>query len=204
MSNAKQKAESTGVFSLHPSPAPRLCVNSSSPVGVAKHRLILYWNTAVLLFPFTHTPTSSDTTGIGRLPYYYFLLLINCPRSSRSDWKTAVLLLPFTPRPSTQLVDRLEDCRIYTSFYLSEGLEVCYLIGRLPYLYFLLLHGSSSHLCADWKTAVFILPSTHTPRRETVKRLEDCRIYTSFYLSASGRYATPDWKTAVFILPFTQ
>ena len=30
-----------GCFSLHPSPAPRLCVNSSSPVGVAKHRLIL-------------------------------------------------------------------------------------------------------------------------------------------------------------------
>jgi hypothetical protein len=96
MSNAKQKAESTGVFSLHPSPAPRLCVNSSSPVGVAKHRLILYWNTAVLLLP--STCSSAD-------------------------------------RPST----RLEDCRIYTSFYSLLGVLQRLLIGRLPYLYFLLL-----------------------------------------------------------------
>ena len=35
----------------------------------------------------------------------------------------------------------LEDCRIYTSFYLGINGLADYLIGRLPYLYFLLLQA---------------------------------------------------------------
>ena len=34
---------------------------------------------------------------------------------------------------------RLEDCRIYTSFYSLTACDLVNLIGRLPYLYFLLL-----------------------------------------------------------------
>ena len=77
-----------------------------------------------------------------------------------SDWKTAVFILPFTQSFSDFPSYRLEDCRIYTSFYYKWSKVSNTGIGRLPYLYFLLLKV------------------LHTVE---VLRLEDCRIYTSFY-----------------------
>ena len=54
MSNAKQKAESTGVFSLHPSPAPRLCVNNPFAGGGGETPAYSFvGKTAVLLLPST-------------------------------------------------------------------------------------------------------------------------------------------------------
>ena len=76
---------------------------------------------------------------IGRLPYLYFLLL---PHVGAIGWR------------------RLEDCRIYTSFYYVTEHSHGNLIGRLPYLYFLLLGKSDGNVKQDWKTAVFILPFT--------------------------------------------
>ena len=75
----------------------------------------------------------------------------------------------------------LEDCRIYTSFYYSGGIREGNRIGRLPYLYFLLLQIEVTIVVIDWKTAVFILPFTRFRRWSDAIRLEDCRIYTSFY-----------------------
>ena len=75
------------------------------------------WKTAVFILPFTLCSATATEVGledcriitsfylsvstwsgptIGRLPYYYFLLLGNCSGCSGHDWKTAVLLLPFT------------------------------------------------------------------------------------------------------------
>ena len=78
-------------------------------------------------------------TLIGRLPYYYFLLLLRGASGSGEDWKTAVLLLPST-KPLKQ-----------------EGHP---LIGILPYLYFLLLKLVEEQNPLDWNTAVLLLPST--------------------------------------------
>ena len=224
MSNAKQKAESTGVFSLHPSPAPRLCVNSSSPVGVAKHRLILYWNTAVLLLPSTCSSADRPSTRledcriitsfywgyraclhgeigilpyyytsfysdwvrysvmkIGILPYYYFLLLPWHSQEWMFDWKTAVLLLPSTRAEQVHRIPWLEDCRITTSFYSTGTRESAAWIGRLLYYYFLLLWDGSKSATRDWKTAVLLLPSTNTKGGKERAWLEYCRIITSFY-----------------------
>ena len=58
------------------------------------------WKTAVLLLPFTTGITTEDINRIGILPYYYFLLLLGYCRGLHS---------------------RLEDCRIYTSFYLTSS-----------------------------------------------------------------------------------
>ena len=55
------------------------------------------------------------------------------------------------------------------------------MIGRLPYLYFLLLRRRGRGKTVDWKTAVFILPFTLTFIDYHKMGLEDCRIYTSFY-----------------------
>ena len=78
-------------------------------------------------------------------------------------------------------MERLEDCRIYTSFYSLADIINVKLIGRLPYLYFLLLSWALMLSDSDWKTAVFILPSTTAVWEANTLRLEDCRIYTSFY-----------------------
>ena len=213
-----------GCFSLHPSPTPRLCVNSSSPVGVAKHRLILYWKTAVLLLPSTRVQDAREFGLIGRLPYLHFLLLLSAAHTDGIDWKTAVLLLPSTRRARLRCTRRLEYCRIYTSFYLPT-LEELQAIGRLPYYYFLLLKPSRRLGTADWNTAVFILPSTRHCPRQVRSGLEDCRTTTSFYcvpimiepdqigrlpyyyflllFVRFGKKVT-DWKTAVLLLPFTE
>ena len=91
---------------------------------------------------------------IGRLPYYYFLLLSLTTLVHHSDWKTAVLLLPF--------------------YAVSVGI-IGAGIGRLPYLYFLLLDAVRHDIAYDWKTAVLLLPSTKSGKK---RRLEDCRITT--------------------------
>ena len=159
-----------------------------------------------LLFRTSHPLDTGDfctvhigTPSIGRLPYLYFLLLFTSDPMLPADWKTAVLLLPFTSLNRTNLF-WLEDCRIYTSFYSRAAERPTQLIGRLPYLYFLLLMGwtasESRRLedcrittsfywklsnIRDWKTAVFILPSTRHQMTKRETWLEDCRIYTSFY-----------------------
>ena len=162
---------------------------------------------------------------IGRLPYLYFLLLFLSLSVAEHDWKTAVFILPFTPRAAcfarymigrlpylyflllSPLEEsprqRLEDCRIYTSFYYRPRKPQVFSIGRLPYLYFLLLLTDAIMVVEDWKTAVFILPFTLRPRPCQRAGLEDCRIYTSFYSEFRRTKADRDWKTAVFILPFT-
>ena len=99
------------------------------------------------------------------------------------------------------------------------------MIGRLPYLYFLLLKKWHQSDIADWKTAVLLLPSTPRRCRSSDGRLEDCRITTSFYfrnpdgtvvvigrlpyyyfllLSSNDEQGQNDWKTAVLLLPSTQ
>ena len=60
---------------------------------------------------------SGVETLIGRLPYYYFLLLRPVSIHASDDWKTAVLLLPSTFRAACEVIVGLEDCRIITSFY---------------------------------------------------------------------------------------
>ena len=167
------------------------------------HRFYLRdWKTAVLLLPstvgrprqfrgrledcriitsFYFHPSGTCTVVIGRLPYLYFLLLRACWKCTLFDWKTAVFILPFTLptlRPNTA---RLEDCRIYTSFYSHCPMHGRVEIGRLPYLYFLLLATYPRPSEQDWKTAVFILPFTVKRLVACSARLEDCRIYTSFY-----------------------
>ena len=57
--------------------------------------LLQDWKTAVLLLPFTRRQGHDFAGLIGRLPYYYFLLLAMV----------------------SAMVIRLEDCRIITSFY---------------------------------------------------------------------------------------
>ena len=78
---------------------------------------------------------------IGRLPYYYFLLLTATGQDEETDWKSAVFILPFTTGITTEDINR---------------------IGILPYLYSLLLTDMKRKTTIDWKTAVFILPSTFT------------------------------------------
>ena len=97
---------------------------------------------------------------IGRLPYLYFLLPLQRATLRSADWKTAVLLLPSTGVTFIFTNARLEYCRIYTSFYSEVVTPELPQIGRLPYLYFLLLLSYSADGLKDWKTAVFILPST--------------------------------------------
>lgn len=71
------------------------------------------WNTAVLLLPFTHSGTNVKALQIGRLSYLYFLLLIGI-RTVRDT--------------------RLEDCRIYTSFYIKKTFETDSDAGDLKWL----------------------------------------------------------------------
>ena len=139
MSNAKTKSGVYGCFSLHPSPTPRLCVNNPFAGGGGE------------------TPAYSF---FGRLPYYYFLLLGDEEGLDFIDWKTAVLLLPFICRMAISHLHGLEDCRITTSFYFCTVHIGTPSIGRLPYLYFLLLPEAKPKCHGDWKTAVFILPFT--------------------------------------------
>ena len=161
------------------------------------------WKTAVFILPSTWRLRSSTqrwledcriTTSfycwqhgrwdwkIGRLPYYYFLLLLSIGyRRFRG----------------------LEDCRIYTSFYWKHAMPIFTWIGRLPYLYFLLLWGVWIRWDWDWNTAVFILPSTLN-----LTKVSPCLIgrlpYLYFLLlDCSWIRRPPDWKTAVFILPST-
>ena len=185
---------------------------------------------------------------IGRLPYYYFLLLQESqPRTSTGleycrittsfyflgtavafivDWKTAVFILLFTVEVDRRFSEGLEDCRITTSFYFfgqrhanPSQLEYCrittsfylfgvyvhhHLIGRLPYLYFLLLHGSSSHLCADWKTAVLLLPSTRGRRLPVESVIGRLPYYYFLLLPTFRSDCVDDWKTAVLLLPSTR
>ena len=77
-------------------------------------------------------------------------------------------------------------------------------IGRLPYLYFLLLLEKPLSADRDWNTAVFILPFTKRLENMRWKGLEYCRIYTSSYSAFSPPAELFDWKTAVLLLPFTQ
>ena len=182
------------------------------------------WKTAVLLLPSTLAYSLAKTSKIGRLPYYYFLLLGPCMRLGKGDWKTAVLLLPSTMAATVSSAPRLEDCRIITSFYSGRWLSWFYRIGRLPYYYFLLLMRWLTSLKQDWKTAVLLLPSTDHSSWGVVLGLEDCRIITSFYfpfdavpLDEIGRLPyyyflllvvirfafIADWKTAVLLLPST-
>ena len=76
---------------------------------------------------------------IGILPYYYFLLLLLVSKPTVTDWNTAVLLLPSTFQIRKKGGVGLEDCRIYTSFYLDMLARALQVIGILPYYYFLLL-----------------------------------------------------------------
>ena len=157
MSNAKQKAESTGVFSPPFSCSASLCEQ-------------------LLAGGSGETPAYSF---FGRLPYYYFLLL---------------------PNGRFFQHQKLEDCRIYTSFY-SAPAQLGFWIGRLPYLYFLLLswHNVASIGILPYLYFLLLKRAVAT----IVRRLEDCRIYTSFYFKEESWHAKTDWKTAVFILPST-
>ena len=139
----------------------------------------LDWNTAVSLFPSCFSRQGEGW--IGRLPYLYFLLLGDGRNPWCQDWKTAVFILPLTTIWWNRPPQGLEDCRIYTSFYSINGEDADAEIGRLPYLYFLLLGLATSRSISDWKTAVFILPLTLLAQTLTGTRLEDCRIYTSSY-----------------------
>ena len=152
-------------------------------------------------FYFPTKRTSSRM--IGRLPYYYFLLLAKEETMNPIDWKTAVLLLPSTNGYQRLDSERLEDCRIITSFYYVASLDVTSMIGRLPYYYFLLLAPSGRVKQGDWKTAVLLLPSTSQEPKPRIGRLEDCRIITSFYSQRLERFQRIDWKTAVLLLPST-
>ena len=206
---------------------------------------LIDWKTAVFILPSTHTGCTWIRYGledcriytsfylfagrfvcglIGRLPYLYFLLLVNDIPTDVIDWKTAVFILPSTTTDQYKRKWGLEDCRIYTSFYCNRRKLEGHEIGRLPYLYFLLLLAAMHGINGDWKTAVFILPSTAVGRNAGITGLEDCRIYTSFYYYFAGfgihqigrlpylyflllvalrKCFDTDWKTAVFILPST-
>ena len=136
------------------------------------------WKTAVFILPFARRRDFDGIVQIGILPYLYFLLLLGAMGPERVDWNTAVFILPFTGNRVTFVAFRLEDCRIYTSFYLPT-LEELQAIGRLPYYYFLLLLRLTDVSAKDWKIAVLLLPSTAAP-------------------------ASADWNTAVFILSSTK
>ena len=140
---------------------------------------------------------------IGILPYCYFLLLLVFSRRDTQIGRLPYLYFLLLPIEDAPTDFRLEDCRIITSFYSISRCHTSLLIGRLPYYYFLLLHGSSSHLCADWNTAVFILPFTKRLENMRWKGLEHCRIYTSSYSAFSPPAELFDRKTAVLLLPFT-
>lgn len=161
MSNAKQKAESTGVFFSPPfSCSASLCEQLlAGGSGETPAYTLLEYCRITNSFYSVGFWVSNIT--IGRLPYYYFpstcssadrpsirleycrittsFLRCQCGHNRGRDWKTAVLMLPSTRRGSARHSPRLEDCRIITSFYSSFGHMVSLLIGILPYLYFLLL-----------------------------------------------------------------
>ena len=75
---------------------------------------------------------------IGRLPYYYFLLLSRAEDRARKDWNTAVFILPSICAARNLAASRF---------------------GRLPYYYFLLLPTPQMFGLYDWNTAVLLLPS---------------------------------------------
>ena len=140
MSNAKQKAGFMGNFSW-PSPylaslCEQLLAGGSGETPAYPLLGLEDCRIYTSSYPWT---VGQSAEQIGRLPYYYFLLLSRHVPSGILDWKTAVLLLPSTPdqRPHVEL--RLEDCRIITSFYCSRTRKRRVSIGRLPYYYFLLL-----------------------------------------------------------------
>ena len=139
------------------------------------------WKTAVFILPFTDNSsmcytnrledcriytsfyfarTRAEPVQIGRLPCLYFLLLLVSKGNVPDDWKTAVFILLLLQIVAYTLEIGLEDCRIYTSFYFHGVHPRGYGIGRLPYLYFLLLIHEPNLGVLDWKTAVFILPFT--------------------------------------------
>ena len=162
---------------------------------------------------------------IGRLPYYYFLLLLRGASGSGEDWNTAVLLLPFYAVSVGIIGAGIGILPYYCFLLLQRQIEnMPDEIGRLPYLYFLLLESWAYRAVLDWKTAVFnflLLADVHGINR---LGLEDCRIITSFYLRDAGapvltigrlpyyyflllwrpvKLHPVDWKTAVLLLPST-
>ena len=185
---------------------------------------ILDWKTAVFILPSTKKDKEGlgarledcriytsfylphavkPCVGIGRLPYYYFLLLCVLRLLRRLDWKTAVLLLPFTRQNGKRLRKGLEDCRIITSFYFFPRTHTERRIGRLPYYYFLLLTFRRLRQVLDWKTAVLLLPFTRRWSPHINRLIGRLPYYYFLLLRAANLSAICDWKTAVLLLPFT-
>ena len=101
------------------------------------------------------------------------------------------------------MILKLEDCRIYTSFYSWRNLYPQTGIGILPYLYFLLLKDLRICVGRDWNTAVFILPPTQRFRHQRSYLIGRLPYYYFLLLSKSVPRHLSDWKTAVLLLPFT-
>ena len=74
-------------------------------------------------------------------------------------------------------------------------------IGRLPYLYFLLLSQSTLPTHSDWKTAVFILPSICAARNLAASRFGRLPYYYFLLLPTPQMFGLYDWNTAVLLLP---
>lgn len=132
MSNAKQKAESTGVFFSPPfSCSASLCEQLlAGGSGETPAYTLLEYCRITNSFYSVGFWVSNIT--IGRLPYYYFpstcssadrpsirleycrittsFLRCQCGHNRGRDWKTAVLILPSTRRGSARHSPRLEDC----------------------------------------------------------------------------------------------
>ena len=138
---------------------------------------------------------------IGILPYYYFLLLKPQRHHDVGDWTTAVLLLPFTTTTEVACNTRLEDCCIYTSFYLGTHGGTWIGIGRLPYYYFLLLILEGHDGLGDWKTAVLLLPFYFVRKLADVTKIGRLPYYYFLFTRVSPHHV--DWKTAVLLLPST-
>lgn len=99
-----------GCFSLHPSPAPRLCVNSSSPVGVAKHRLILFRYFVLNVFEY--------------MPYFPYLDLSILTKICGLIWIYVVLPFNQTYVFFNPFIFSLNMCRITFLLKLTSAVGV--------------------------------------------------------------------------------
>ena len=97
----------------------------------------------------------------------------------------------------------MEYCRIYTSFYSNWLRNKIRWIGILPYYYFLLLRSHYLTSRGDWKTAVFILPSTEKQTMLFQSEIGRLPYYYFLLLMKPPSYTARDWKTAVLLLPST-
>lgn len=155
--NAKQKSGVYGCFSLHPSPTPRLCVNSSSPVGVAKHRLILCWEFCWMFEYIPYFPVW--------IYVYYLLLKLRWGEGNHwTVWIYVVLPFTWTSAARSSGATGLNVCRI--TFYSNWNMRE----SRFEYMSYYLLFKLNCRMGVSSIVWIYVV----LPFAQTYRRVELC------------------------------